>query len=188
MLQEQRTSTAACAQPVLQGQLPAPATGGLCCLASRTGRCVRYRSMRQIFRRRVACATGEDQHLLKEACADLPLETSGCVRYRSTAPSAAAGAQPVLQGQSPAPATGGLRCLATRDRRVRPLQEHHTESCRLRAAFATGAAVRACYRRPALPAALCGRYRSTVPSAATGAQPVLQGHPPAPATGGSVPL
>ncbi len=46
------------------------------------------------------------------------------------------------------------------------------EYCTSIAACATGVAVGACYRRPSLPAARCGHYRSTAPSAAAGAQPV----------------
>ena len=49
-------------------------------------------------------------------------------------------------------------------RRVHSLQEHRTQRCRLRAACATGVGQGACYRRPALPAAWCGRYRSIAPS------------------------
>ncbi|CAL8460623.1 g152 [Coccomyxa elongata] len=127
---------------------------------------------------RSLCYRGSRQCLLQEAYAALPLAPAGASAIGARARSSA-GALTVLQGKPPAPAKGGLRCLATRPRRVRPLQEHRTESCRRRAACATGAAAGACYRRPTLHclsgrpeacAALpletggCGRYRSTAPA------------------------
>ncbi|CAL8460842.1 g373 [Coccomyxa elongata] len=45
----------------------------------------------------------------------MPLETGGCGRYRSTAPRATAGAQPVLQGQAAGACYRRPALLATRD-------------------------------------------------------------------------
>ncbi|CAL8460750.1 g281 [Coccomyxa elongata] len=169
-------SAAACAQPVLQGQPPAPATGGLHCMppgAAASG-APPARSL---------CYRGSTRRLLQEACAAClvrPLQEHSTQRCRRRA-ACATGAP-----------TGACYRRLTLPCHSRPAGAAASgaphQHCRLRAACATGVAQGACYRRPALPAAWCGRYRSTAPSAAARAQPVLQGHPPAPATGGSVPL
>ncbi|CAL8467752.1 g7290 [Coccomyxa elongata] len=75
---------------------------------------------------RSLCYRGSRRRLLQEAYAALPLAPAGASAIGARARSSA-GALPVLQGKPPAPAKGGLRYLATRDQRVRPLQEQRTQ-------------------------------------------------------------
>ncbi|CAL8460841.1 g372 [Coccomyxa elongata] len=131
---------AAGAQPVPQGQPPAPASVGLPCLASRAGQCVRYRSRRQLFRWRIACATGA----AAGACYRRP--TLPC----HSRPAGAAATGPphrelpparslCYRGRPPAPATGGLPCLASRAGRCVRYRSRR-QLFRWRVACATGAA------------------------------------------------